>query len=73
MIYRFYDVYCDYCGRLIHTYADREPNNEDLKMDVSVVTSKRQFCSERCYDDWNHDRQSKQYSNLRQNGRIHNK
>lgn len=72
MIYRYFEVRCDYCGRTINHYPQRKPDNEVLCRDGIVHTSTRQFCSEECYANWNHDRQARQYWNLLQRGRIHN-
>lgn len=73
MILPIYEVSCDYCGRTINHYLLKRPSCDDLKSDGYVATRTKQFCSEKCYADWNHDRQSKKYSNLRQNGRFLNK
>lgn len=72
MIYRYFEVRCDYCGRTINHYPQRKPDNEVLRKDGIVHTRTKQFCSDECYANWNHDRQAKQYCNLRQHGRIHN-
>ncbi|MBR2882954.1 MAG: hypothetical protein IKB96_11590 [Prevotella sp.] len=56
----------------INHHPQRKPDNEVLRKDGIVHTRTKQFCSDECYSNWNHDRQAKQYCNLRQHGRIHN-
>lgn len=71
MVTRVYEVTCDYCGICLNRYIGKKPTMEELKVDGFVATATKVFCSERCQGDWNHDRNEKQYLNLRQNGRIH--
>ena len=71
MIQKWYEVSCDYCGRVINQYIDKKPTKEMLEADGVVCTATKQFCSETCCGEWNHDRQARQYLNLRQDGRIH--
>lgn len=73
MIYRYYELRCDYCGCVINHYPIRKPDNELLRKEGILHTSTKQFCSDECFANWNHDRQAKQYFNLRQQGRINNK
>lgn len=72
MIFRYYEIRCDYCGRTINHYPLHKPSNEILQKDKIVHTRTKQFCSKRCYTNWNHDRRVTQYWNLRQHGKIHN-
>ena len=71
MIQRWYELTCDYCGCGINHYIAHKPNRDRLEADRVVCTATKQFCSEKCLAEWNHDRQAKQYMNLRQRGRIH--
>lgn len=73
MVYRYYDVCCDYCKRIITTIPDKKPNYDVLLKHCYAVTRTKQFCSDECFANWNHDRQAKQYWNLKQRGRIHNR
>ena len=72
MIQRWYEVTCDYCGCGINHYAVRKPTKEMLEADGAVCTATKQFCSDECYANWQHDRQERQYTNLHPDGRIHN-
>ncbi len=72
MITCFYEVRCDFCNRVINRYPIYRPDNKVLSKDGILCTPTKQFCSEECYDYWNHNRQENQYWNLRQHGRIHN-
>lgn len=72
MIVKFYEVRCDYCDRTINHYPRVKPSLDILRRDGIICTQTKTFCSQQCYDDWNHNRQEKQYMNLRQNGKIHN-
>lgn len=72
MIHKYFEVLCDYCGGTVNHYPERKPDNETLRKDGIVHTRTKQFCSDACYADWLHDKQERQYINLRQRGRIHN-
>lgn len=72
MIEKYYEVRCDYCNRVISHYPKIRPTRKDVEMYGARCTATKHFCSEECYANWNHDRQAKQYWNLRQHGRIHN-
>lgn len=71
MIQKWYEVTCDYCGRGINHYISRKPTKESIKEDGAVCTATHQFCDDECYANWLHDKQERQYMNLRQRGRIH--
>lgn len=54
MLYKYYEIRCDYCKRII-IYTRSEPNDELLrKIGVLQTRSPRpkHFCSEWCYDNW---------------------
>lgn len=70
MIHKYYEVLCDYCGATINHYPERKPTNELLKRQGVTITATKQFCSEECYANYNHDRQQRQYLNLHPDGRI---
>ena len=70
MIAKWYEVTCDYCGFAMNHYPGRKPTPEELRSDGFICTSTKQFCSEECFANWNHDRQEKQYLNLKQNGKL---
>lgn len=72
MIQKWYEVTCDYCGAGINHYIGCRPTRKMLEGDGVVCTATKQFCGEICRDEWNHDRQLRQYMNLHPNGRIHN-
>lgn len=72
MIKKWYEVSCDYCGKTIQHYPRKRPSADELRKDGAVPTRTKQFCSYECFADWQHDRQEKQYLNLRQHGKIHN-
>ena len=72
MILRYFKVRCDYCGLTINHYPKRKPNNYLLCKDGIVHTNTKQFCSNECNANWNHDRQANQYWNLLLHGKIHN-
>lgn len=70
MIFRFFEVRCDYCERVINLYPLKKPNNKILQRDCEVITSTKQFCSEICFAEYNHDLQVRRYLNLKQKGKI---
>lgn len=71
MIARWYEVTCDYCGAVINHYAVRKPSNEMLEEDGAICTATKQFCDDKCYADWQHEIQSRRYTNLHPDGKIH--
>lgn len=71
MIHKYYEVVCDYCGRTLNHYSYLKPDNELLRKHGFFTTATKQFCNETCFGDWKHDRQSRQYMNLKQKGIIH--
>ena len=71
MIEPFYEVTCDYCGRVINHYPRKRPSADVLKKDGIVVTATKHFCSSICYADWNHSLWERRYLNLHPDGRIH--
>lgn len=72
MILKWFEVTCDYCGHTIIRYPRKRPIDDTLRKDGAVLTRTKQFCSDVCFANWNHDRQTQQYCNLRQQGKIHN-
>lgn len=73
MIQRWYEVTCDYCGCGINHYAVGKPTREMLEEDGIVCTATKQFCSDECYANWQHDRLERQHMNLYPNGLINHK
>ena len=73
MIEKFYEVRCDYCGRVINHYPKIRPTRSKIEKIIGVrCTATKHFCSDECFANWNHDRQATQYWNLKQKGRINN-
>ena len=70
MIEKWYEVTCDYCGAAINHYVKCKPTTEVMESDGIVCTAAKQFCSDECYANWNHDKQATQYFNLKQNGKL---
>ena len=71
MIQKLYEVTCDYCGTGINHYMGSRPTLKELKADEVICTATKQFCSETCWGEWNHDRQQQKYLNLHPGGKIH--
>lgn len=71
MIEKWYEVSCDYCGHVINHYINIRPPKEMLEEDGAICTATKQFCSNECFANWQHDKQAKQYLNLKQNGKLH--
>ena len=71
MIKKFYEVTCDYCGVGINHYAVRKPSNSMLEKDGAVCTATKQFCSDQCFANWQHDHPERRYLNLHPDGKIH--
>lgn len=67
MIRKWYEAYCDFCGRTIKHYQLRKPTQEQLKNDGAVCTKTKQFCSESCHQNYMHDHWDHVFSNLKQN------
>lgn len=73
MIEKYYEVRCDYCGNVINHYPKNKPTRENIEDCGAICTATKHLCSSECFANWNHDRQERQYLNLKQNGRIHNR
>ena len=72
MMEKWYELTCDYCGARINYYFGRRPSRAELEADGVYCTATKHFCNEKCWSDWNHDRQQKQYLNIHPDGKIHN-
>lgn len=71
MIQKWYEVTCDYCGAAINHYASLKPTMAELEADGVICTATKQFCDDQCYADWQHDKQTRRYTNLHPDGKIH--
>lgn len=72
MIVKFYEVRCDYCGKVINHYPLKKPSRNVLDGDGVICSATKNFCSIDCYGLYLQNRREKQYMNLKQNGVIHN-
>lgn len=70
MITKWYEVTCDYCGRVINHYS-KKPSNELLDSDGAVTIGTKQFCCEACKGDYKHELDEKRYLNINPRGNIH--
>ena len=70
MIVRYFEVSCDYCGRGMIHYLHK-PTRKELEAEGFVCTATKQFCSDLCRGEYNHDLQQQRYLNLHPDGRIH--
>lgn len=70
MIEKWYEITCDYCGTAITNYIGKKPTTEEMKNDGIICTATMQFCSDMCFADWKHEKATRQYFNLKQNGKL---
>lgn len=70
MIQKYYEVSCDYCGRSIYHFLHK-PSRKELEDMGCVTTPTKQFCSDICYAEYNHDLCQQRYLNIHPDGKIH--
>ena len=65
MVKRYWEITCDYCGRILGRNEYFRPRPDQCS-DVAFVKGKHVFCNANCASEYSHDLTVKHASNLKQ-------